>query len=123
MLDSRLLASDTGLVTKGSSTMTNLVKQHLEELNGLCLKYQVAHLELFGSAVSEEKFDAAKSDIDFLVEFVPMSPAEHAKAYFGLLAELQDLFEKQIDLVEIKAVTNPYLLESLEKSRTEIYAA
>ncbi len=103
--------------------MTNLVQQHLEELKRLCLKYRVAHLELFGSAANDEKFDPAKSDIDFLVEFLPLTPAEHAVAYFGLLADLQDLFNRQIDLVEIKAVTNPYLLESLQKSRTEIYAA
>ena len=103
--------------------MTNLVQQHLEELKRLCLKYRVAHLELFGSAANDEKFDSAKSDIDFLVEFLPLTPAEHAVAYFGLLADLQDLFNRQIDLVEIKAVTNPYLLESLQKSRTEIYAA
>jgi predicted nucleotidyltransferase len=90
--------------------MTNLVEQHLKELKGLCLKHCVAHLELFGSATSDKEFDPAKSDIDFLVEFMPMSPSEHAKAYFGLLADLQDLFEKQIDLVEIKAVTNPYLI-------------
>ena len=103
--------------------MTNLVEKHLEELKGLCLKYRVAHLELFGSAANDEQFDPAKSDIDFLVEFMPLSPGEHAKAYFGLLADLQDLFHRQIDLVESKAITNPYLLESVQNSRTEIYAA
>ena len=102
--------------------MESLIEIHHDALLDLCRKYHVFRLDVFGSVVSGE-FDESRSDIDFLVEFMPLTPAEHAKAYFGLLADLQDLFEKQIDLVEIKAVTNPYLLESLEKSRTEIYAA
>jgi predicted nucleotidyltransferase len=52
-----------------------------------------------------------------------MSPGEHAKAYLTLLERLQDLFGLSIDLVEIKAVDNPYLLESINETRSPIYAA
>ena len=52
-----------------------------------------------------------------------LSPGEHADAYFGMLEALQDLFERNIDLVEIKAITNPYFLESINRTRTVLYAA
>ena len=52
-----------------------------------------------------------------------MDPVRHAKSYFGLLAALQDLFGCRIDLIETKAVANPYLLESIDRERRQIYAA
>lgn len=57
------------------------------------------------------------------MEFLPLQPGEHADAYFGLLEALQDLFRCSIDLVETKAIHNPYLLESINKSRELIYVA
>ena len=61
--------------------------------------------------------------MDFLVEFVDMSPSEHANAYFGLLSALEVLFKRHVDLVELKAINNPYFLEAVEESRTMLYAA
>ena len=103
--------------------MVTLIKNHQKELGTLCRDYNVRRLEIFGSAASGEGFDITTSDIDFLVEFLPMSPVEHSKSYFGLLEALQDMFARPIDLVEIKAVSNPYLIESINKSRSQIYAA
>ena len=103
--------------------MITLIKNHQKELENLCRRYNVQRLEIFGSAVSEDKFDARNSDLDFLVEFLRMEPSEHARAYFGLLEALQDMFSRPIDLVEIKAVSNPYLIESINESRSQIYAA
>ena len=103
--------------------MITLIKNHQKELESLCRRYNVQRLEIFGSAVSEDKFDARNSDLDFLVEFLPMNIGEHSKAYFGLLEALQDMFARPIDLVEIKAVNNPYLMESINENRSSIYAA
>jgi len=103
--------------------MITLIKSHQKEIENLCERYNVRRLEIFGSAASGEGFDIKTSDIDFLVEFLPTSPSEHAKAYFGLLEALQDMFSRPIDLVEIKAVSNPYLIESINENRSQIYAA
>jgi hypothetical protein len=103
--------------------MITLIKNHQKELENLCRRYNVQHLEIFGSAASGEGFDNKTSDIDFLVEFLPMEPREHARAYFGLLEALQDMFARPIDLVEIRAINNPYLIESINESRSQIYAA
>jgi len=103
--------------------MIDLVQNNREALVGLCEQYEVKHLELFGSALTEDSFDPQSSDIDFLVEFQPLEPVTHAKCYFGLLEKLQDMFGRNVDLVEVKAINNPYLLESINKNRSEIYAA
>jgi predicted nucleotidyltransferase len=78
---------------------------------------------VFGSAASDDRFDPEHSDLDFLVGFEPMDPGRHARSYFGLLAALHDLFARDVDLVEIKAVTNPYFLDSINRGRRRIYAA
>ena len=38
----------------------------------------------------------------------------HANAYFGPLAALQDMFRRPIDLLETRAVKNPYVLKACE---------
>jgi len=103
--------------------MIELIISHKKEIVSLCNQYNVKCLELIGSALNEDDFNPQTSDIDFIVEFLPSEPRQHAKAYFNLLEKLQDLFGCEIDLVEIKAVTNPYLLDSINKNKMEIYAA
>lgn len=102
--------------------MVGPLEDRREELTQLCRDFRVKRLDAFGSAAESNRFDPDRSDIDLLVEFEPMDPVRHAKAYFGLLAALQDLFDRGIDLLEFRAVTNPYLLESIEKQRRRIYA-
>ena len=111
------------LVTKEESVMVSLIEEHRLQIDDLCRKFDVKRLEVFGSALSEEKFDVRSSDLDFLIEFCPMEPVQHAKSYFGLLEALQNLFSRQIDLVEVKAISNPYLLDSINRKRQEVYAA
>jgi len=103
--------------------MVELLDDRREELTRLCRDFGVKRLDAFGSAAGSDRFDPDRSDIDLLVEFEPMDPVCHAKAYFGLLAALQDLFARRIDLLEMGAVTNPYLLKSIEEQRRQIYAA
>ena len=103
--------------------MIELITSRKKEIANLCNQYNVKYLELIGSALNEDDFDPQTSDIDFIVEFLPSQPRQHAKAYFNLLEKLQDMFGREIDLVEIKAITNPYLLDSINKNKMEIYAA
>ena len=103
--------------------MISFIEENYESLKRLCKQYRVKRFEVFGSALTGEGFDPENSDLDFLVEFLPLQPGEHADAYFGLLEALQDLFRRSIDLVETKAIRNPYFLESINQNRKEIYAA
>lgn len=88
----------------------------------LCRKFRVRRLELFGSAVGIA-FDPQSSDLDFLVEFEELKHGEYADTYFGLLEGLQELFHRDVDLVMVSAVKNPFFLKSIERTRRLLYAA
>jgi hypothetical protein len=103
--------------------MIDLVNRHIEELKDMCRQYNVRQLELFGSAFTGENFDPQSSDIDFLVEFQPSDPPQHANNYFRFLEKLQDMFGCNIDLVERKAIKNPFLIDSIKNNKCQIYAA
>ena len=102
--------------------MNRLIEEKRDELLRLCTKYRVRRLELFGSALTGQ-FDPDTSDLDFLVEFLPLQPGEYADAYFGLLEGLREVFRRDVDLVMAKAIRNRYFLESINRSRTLLYAA
>jgi uncharacterized protein len=102
--------------------MIDLVEQNRNAVAELCRKYRVKTLEVFGSA-ADGTFDPERSDLDYLVDFLPMDPGPHAKSYFGVWFGLRDLFDRNVDLVETAAVTNPYFLEAIEPHRMTVYAA
>jgi hypothetical protein len=97
------------------------VVQKQPQLEALCRRYRVIRLELFGSG-ADGGFREADSDLDFLVEFETASPG-YADRYFGLLESLCDLFQRPIDLVVASAIRNPYFKESVERTKTVLYAA
>jgi len=103
--------------------MVRVIEEHRDDLRRVCDHYRVRRLEVFGSAATHDDFRSEDSDLDFLVEFLPLEPGTHADAYFGLLAALEDLFERPIDLVMTRAIKNPYFLESVNQTRTVLYAA
>jgi uncharacterized protein len=103
--------------------MQPVIQQHLPEVRSLCRRFHVRRLELFGSAVRGD-FDPARSDLDFLVEFDRTCPdALSLGAYFGLKESLEGLFHRPVDLVEPSAIRNPYLKESIERSREPVFEA
>lgn len=98
------------------------VESRRPELERICHNRNVLRLALFGSAASGD-FDESESDLDFVVEFVPMKPVEHKGAYFGLLRDLESLFGRDVDLIEPQAVVNPYVRRSIEAHQKVVYAA
>ena len=101
--------------------MPPVIEAKKDELFALCRKFNVRTLELFGSAARGE-FDPEESDLDFLVDYAPLTPGTRGDAYLGLLFGLQDLFSRRIDLLETGAIRNIYLLRSINKDRTVLYA-
>jgi predicted nucleotidyltransferase len=102
--------------------MTKLFGEHAEELRAIARRRRVRRLAVFGSALTDE-FDATRSDLDVLVEFEALPPVERANAYFGLLAELEALFARPVDLVERSALRNPIIRETVEASQVVVYDA
>ncbi len=103
-----------------SRKINPLVVQHSDELAEICRRHHVKRLDVFGSAVVGN-FNPQTSDIDFLVDYHLLPPSQHADAYFGLLEDLQSIFGRSIDLVEDKAIENPYFRASVDETREPIY--
>ena len=102
--------------------MHELVRAKLEELRAVCSAHHVKRLDLIGSA-ADGAFDASRSDLDFVVEFAPCSPAEHYERYFGLHEALVEMFRRDIDLVEFSALRNPYFIRRIADTSVRLYAA
>jgi predicted nucleotidyltransferase len=102
--------------------MTIRMLEHQLEIEAACRRREAVRLDLFGSA-ARGSFDPSRSDLDFLVEFAPGKPAEIADRYFGLLEDLENLFGRPVDLVIESSVRNPYFRQSVEATRSRLFAA
>ncbi|MDQ2804453.1 MAG: nucleotidyltransferase domain-containing protein [Pseudomonadota bacterium] len=91
-------------------------------LHALCKQFGVRQLDLFGSA-TDERFDPARSDLDFLVAFEDLPEGTYADAYFGLRDALAGLFGREVDLVTEPALRNPYLRRQIEAHRQRVFPA
>lgn len=103
--------------------MHPIIEEHRPELEAACRKFGVLRLEVFGSAARGEDFDAEKSDVDFVAEFRRPGPMNASDQYFGFLFALEDALHRNVDIVEIKLVKNPYLLERINQDRALLYDA
>jgi predicted nucleotidyltransferase len=77
---------------------------------------------LFGSAARVSDFDPVKSDADLLVEFDPVAKRD-LDTYFSFKAALESVLQRGVDLIETRAVRNPYLLAGINSAREVVYAA
>ncbi|MEI6950113.1 nucleotidyltransferase domain-containing protein [Paraflavisolibacter sp. H34] len=96
-----------------------LIDQHTREIRELCLKHGVRRLYAFGSVLTDQlKQD---SDVDFLVVFEPIELAKYADNYFNLKFALEDTLHRPVDLLEEKAIKNPFFKQAIEKQLRLIY--
>ena len=96
-----------------------LTQTHINELKKLCRLNQVKSLYAFGS-VTRDDFDE-DSDIDLVVDFNESDPYKYTDLYFELKAELEKLFERQIDLIEERGIKNRFFRQELDRTRVPIY--
>jgi predicted nucleotidyltransferase len=94
---------------------------YIKDINKLCLENKVRYLYVFGSVLTDSFND--KSDIDLVVDIYSNDPLDYANNYFNLKFSLQDLLNRKIDLLENKAIKNPYIRENIDRSKTLIYGA
>jgi len=96
-----------------------LIDQHINEIKKLCADHKVKQLYAFGSVLTN-RFNS-ESDIDLVVDFDPMDFSIYADNYFDFKFSLQKIFNRSIDLLEEKAIKNPYFKQSLHQQRQLIY--
>ncbi|MCY3757764.1 MAG: nucleotidyltransferase domain-containing protein [Acidobacteria bacterium] len=92
-------------------------------LTELCRQYDVARLEVFGSAARGTDFDPQTSDADFLVESEPESDLSPFDQFFDFAEALKTALGRRVDLVEAAAINTPHLLTAINRSRELVYAS
>jgi predicted nucleotidyltransferase len=97
----------------------NIIDQNIEIIRDLCSKHKVSRLFVFGSVLTK-KFKK-NSDIDLLVDFRDVDLYHYADNYFDLKDALENIFKRDVDLLEDKAIKNPYLRQSIDASKQLIY--
>lgn len=96
-----------------------IIDKNIDKIRALCNKHKVASLFVFGSILTDNFKES--SDIDLLVDFSGVDLYDYADNYFDFKSSLEKLLKRQIDLLEDKAVKNPYLRKSIDSSKQMIY--
>jgi len=103
--------------------MLKIDSNNMEALKVLCSKHNVERLFLFGSALRDD-FNEKSSDIDLVVHFSDLIGIDkYAKNYFAFQFALEELFKRKIDLITPRELKNPILIQEIESSKKELYAA
>jgi predicted nucleotidyltransferase len=94
------------------STYTN-------QISDLCRRYNVRKLFAFGSVLTD-KFNE-QSDVDLIVDFDKNDVKDHLVNYFDFKYSLEDVFGREVDLLEEQPIRNSYLKKNIENTKTLIY--
>lgn len=97
----------------------NIVEKNIDIINDLCKRHKVRQMFIFGSVLT--KRFKKNSDIDFIVDFQGVDLYDYADNYFDLKNSLEHLFKREVDLLEDKAIKNPFLRQSIDSSKRLIY--
>ena len=96
-----------------------LLDKHIIDISKLCADHKVKQLYAFGSVLTT-KFNN-ESDVDLVVDFDPIDLSLYADNYFDFKFSLQKILNRPIDLLEDKAIKNPYFRQTLNQQRQLIY--
>ncbi len=99
-----------------------IIAEHSPALRRLCERFGVRRLEIFGSATTDH-FQPDRSDLDLLVEYDASPSRDPYERYFGLVAALEGLLGRKVDLVDASVIENPYFLRRVNRERRVVYAA
>jgi len=102
--------------------MDPAIEGRLGAIAEICARHGAQRLELFGAGACHD-FDPAVSDLQFLVEFTPGPSRRRAECYFGLLHDIQRLFGRPVDLVDLGALGDGCFLQDVQPSRRVLYGA
>lgn len=97
----------------------NLLENHTKDILTLCKTHKVKSLYAFGSVLTDNF--TTKSDVDLIVDFEPLDVLDYGDNYYELKFSLENILNRNVDLLEEKAIKNPYFRESLNQSKKLIY--
>lgn len=102
--------------------MAPLITENINQIVAACEKHHVKYLYVFGSAARGNDFNE-ESDVDFLYAFDKEKIVldDYADNYFDFRFGLEDLFNRNIDLLPEELITNPYLLKTINEDKIKLY--
>jgi predicted nucleotidyltransferase len=102
--------------------MNSVIEDNLEKIKEIFKAHRVQTAELFGSALRSDYNE--NSDVDLLVTFSDdIDLLDYSDNYFELKIELEDLLDRNVDIISAKALKNPVLINEINNSKRELYAA
>ena len=101
----------------------HLIENNLQNIIELCKKYRVKTLSVFGSILTDRFND--DSDVDLLVTFIPHDPDslgfDYFQNYWDFHESLENLFGREVDLVEEAALRNRFFIANVNRTKQLIY--
>jgi predicted nucleotidyltransferase len=97
----------------------NISEKNIDRIKKLCEKYKVKTFSAFGSVTRDDYNN--DSDIDFVVDFEETDPFKYTDLYFQLKENLENLLQRQIDLIEERGIKNQFFRKELESTKILIY--
>ena len=94
---------------------------HQPEIDLLCKSLQIKTLFAFGS-VTSDRF-GPESDVDFIVDLGEKTVTAYADAYFELADGLEKILGRSVDLLTVRSLKNPWFIQTVEASKSLLYAA
>jgi uncharacterized protein len=91
-----------------------------DRLDEFCRRWRIQELALFGSVLRSDF--RSDSDVDVLVTFEPEAPWT-LWDLSRMRTELKEIFGREVDLVEKKALRNPFRRQAILEGQRVIYAA
>jgi predicted nucleotidyltransferase len=61
------------------------------------------------------------SDVDLIVDFDNIDVVDYADNYFDFKFSLEDILKRPVDLLEEKALKNPYFKKAISQKRQLVY--
>ncbi len=96
-----------------------LIENNIQKIVALCKKYKVNKLFVFGSILTD-RFNE-DSDVDLVISFNKAEVSGYFDNYFDFKYSLEELFGREVDLLEEQTIKNPYLKKNVDATKILIY--
>ncbi|MCX2480561.1 nucleotidyltransferase domain-containing protein [Pedobacter sp. MC2016-15] len=96
-----------------------LLEKYQTEIDKMCRLYNVNQLFAFGSVLTDNFNDS--SDVDLIVNFNIIKIEDYVSNYYNFKYSLESILQRPVDLLESKALKNPYFIKSVDNQKQLIY--
>lgn len=106
--------------------MIDLIQNNINAITNVFKQHHVKELFVFGSAARQIDF-ANASDVDLLVNFEALPDYTNEEIFYlvdnkeQLHEKLQEIFNREVDLIEEKNISNKYLRYFINKDKKLVY--